>query len=153
MLDAPDFPDFENPEIETEVVDLATLNLDALDLVSSELPVPGGLAVAAFEDPPAALPSCEPRLNTTRQDQNHEKPVSFEPVGFSEPINIAALPLPPAPEPWFQSEEVSIDPPTGAQADEVDLGTAPFHSTVQEMDSSNHVSLEEGAQLHSRQIL
>lgn len=153
MLDAPEFPDFENPDIETEAVDLATLNLDALDLVSSELPLPGGLAVASFEDPLPALPSCDPReplLNAARQDLNLEDRVSFDPVGFSEPINISGVPLPPPPERWFQSEEVSTDPRTTPQADEAELGT--FHSSVQEMDSSNHVSSEDGAQSHSRQI-
>lgn len=156
VLDAPEFPDFDNPEIETEAVDLATLNLDALDLVSSELPVPGGLAVAGLEDPLPAPPSCdpgEPLLNTTSQDLNLEKRISFDPVGFSEPINISEFPAPPAPEQWFQSEEVSIDPQMNPQADEADLGTAPFHSSGQETDSGNHVSLEDGAQSQSRQIL
>lgn len=156
VLDAPEFPDFDNPEIETEAVDLATLNLEALDLVSSELPVPGGLALPDFADPLPALPSCDPGkplLNTTTQDLNLENRISFDPVGFSEPINISEFPPAPAPEQWFHSEEVSIDPQTNTQADEADLGTAPFHSSVQEMDSSNHVSLEDGAQSHSRQIL
>lgn len=155
VLDAPEFPDFDNPEIETEAVDLATLGLETLDLVSRELPVLGGLAVAGFGDPLPALPSCdpgEPLLNTTIQDLNLEKQISFDPVGFSEPINISEFPPPPAPEQWFQSEEVSIDPQTNPQTDEADLGTALFHSSVQEMDSGNHVSLEDGAQSHSRQI-
>lgn len=156
VLDAPEFPDFENPDMETEAVDLATLNLEALDLVSSELPAPGGCGVAGFEDSLPASPSCdpgEPLMNTTMQDLNLENPGSLDPVGFSEPINISEFPPPPAPKQWFQSEEVSIDPQTDPQADEADLGRAPFHSSVQEMDSSNHVSLDDGAQSHSRQIL
>lgn len=156
VLDAPEFPDFDNPEIETEAVDLATLNLEALDLVSSELPVPGGLTVAGFEDPLPALPSCDPGkalLSTTIQDLDLENRISFDPVGFSEPINISEFPPPPAPEQWFQSEEVSIDPQRIPQADEADLGTTTFHSSGQEVDSGNPVSLEDGAQSHSRQIL
>lgn len=155
MLDAPEFPDFDNPEMETEAVDLARLNPEALDLVSSKLPAPGGCGVAGFEDPLPALPLCDPGqpfMNTTIQDLNLENPIFLDPVGFSEPINISEFPPPPAPEQWFQSEEVSMDPQTNPQADEADLET-PFHSSVQEMDSGNHVSLDDGAQTHSRQIL
>lgn len=156
VLDAPEFPDFDNPEMETEAVDLARLNLEALDLVSRELPVPGGLTVSGFEDPLPALPSCdpdEPLWNTTVQDLNLENPISFDPVGFSEPINMSEFPPPPTPEQWFQSEELSSDPQMNPQADGADLGMAPVHSSVQELDSGNRVSLDEGAQSHSRQIL
>lgn len=151
VLDAPEFPDFDNPEIETEAVDLARLNLETLELVSRELPVPGGLALAGFEDPLPALPSCdpgEPLLNTTIQDLNLENRISFDPVGFSEPINISRFPPPPAPEQWFQSEEGGVGLQANPPADEADL----CHSSVQEMDSRNHVSLEDGAPSHARQI-
>lgn len=160
VLDAPEFPDFDNTEMESEgveVVDIAALNLEALDLVSTELPAPDGCGVTDFEDPLPALSSCdpvEPLMSTTIQDLNvgSQNIIHFDPVGFSEPINISEFPEPPSSEQWFQSEEVSIDPQTNSQADEADLGMAQFHSSVQEMDSGNHVSLDDGAQSHSRQV-
>lgn len=158
MLDAPEFPDFDNPEVETQAVDLATLNPEALDLVSTELTLPGGCEVAGFEDPLPALPLCdpgEPLMNTTIQDLKlaTQDRISLDLVGFSEPINNSEFPPPRVPEQWFQNEEVSIDPQMNPQAEEADLGTALFHSSVHEMDSGNHASLDDGAQSHSRQIL
>uniref|UniRef100_A0A665V097 Si:ch211-188c16.1 n=1 Tax=Echeneis naucrates TaxID=173247 RepID=A0A665V097_ECHNA len=52
VLDAPEFPEFENSEMETserETVISAALELEALDFVSTDLPAPADFGVTDFE--------------------------------------------------------------------------------------------------------
>lgn len=158
VLDAPEFPDFDNSEMETAeggAVDIGALDLEDLDLVSTDLLVPDDRGVTDFEDPLPALSSCdpvEPLMNTAIQDLNlgSQNIIPLDPASFPEPINISEFAEPTVSEQWSQSEEVSIDPQSNSQADEADLGAAEFHSSVQEMDSGNHAALDDWIQSHPR---
>lgn len=158
VLDAPEFPDFDNSEMETaegKAVDIGTLDLEALDLVSAALPVPDDSGVTDFEDPLLGLSSCdpvEPCVSTVIHDLNlgSQNIIPLDPASFPEPVNIPEFPEPAVSEQWSQSEEFSVDPQSNSQADDADLGTAEFQSPVQEMDSCNHASLDDGIQSHSR---
>lgn len=158
VLDAPEFPDFDNSEMETaegEAVDIGALDLEALDLVGTDLPVPDDCGVTDFED---ALPASssrdpvEPLMSTVIQDLNlgSQNIIPLDPACFPEPINISEFLEPAASEQWSHSEEFSIDPQSNSQADEADLGTAEFPSSVQEIDSGTHASLDDGIQSHPR---
>lgn len=155
-LDAPEFPDFENSEMETaegEAVDIAALELEALDLVSTDLPVPDDCGVTDFEDPQPDLSVCdpvEPLMSTGIQDLNlgSQNIIPLDPASFPEPINLSEFPEPAAPEQWSQSEEGIIDPLSNSQAYETDLGVAESHSAEEETDSGNHALLNDGIQPH-----
>lgn len=155
VLDAPDFPDFDNSEMEAEVVDIGALDLEALDLVSTGLPAPDDCGVTDFEDQLHAFSSCDPvgpLMSTAIQDQNlcSHNIIRLDPASFPEPVNVSEFPEPSQSEQWSQSEEVSMDPQSYSQASEADLGAAEFHSSVQELDSGNHAGLDDGIQSHSR---
>lgn len=154
VLDAPEFPDFENSEMETaeaEAVDIRALELEALHFISTELPPPDDCGVTGFEDPQPDLSMCdpvEPLMSTGIQDLNlgSQNIIPLDPESFPEPINFSEFPEPAASEQWSQSEEVIIDPLSSTQADETDLTETEFHSAAQETD--NHAVLNEGIQPH-----
>lgn len=161
VLDAPEFPDFENSEIETaegEAVDIGALELEALNLVNTDLPVPYDCGGTDFEDPLPDLPvwnSEEPLMSTGIQDLDlgSQNIIPLDPESFPEPVNISEFSECAMPEQWSQSEELSIDPQSNSQADETDLGAAESHSSVQEMENGNHVASDDGIQAHSRWVL
>ncbi|XP_042283799.1 FYN-binding protein 1 isoform X2 [Thunnus maccoyii] len=154
VLDAPEFPDFENSEMETaegEAVDIAALELEALDLISSELPATNDLGVSAFEDPqPDLCDSAEPAGSSIVQDLNlgSEHIIPLDPASFPEPINLSEFPEPTALDEWSQSEEAITDPLTSSHADETDLGAAECHSAPEETQLSIHASFTDGIQPH-----
>ncbi|XP_078120503.1 uncharacterized protein LOC144526747 [Sander vitreus] len=157
VLDAPEFPDFENSEMETaesEAVDICALELEALDLVSTGLPVPDDCGATAVEDPQPDLAVCdpvEPLMNASLQDLNLGNPniIPLDPASFHEPINCSDFPEPAVCEQWSQGEEVSVDLLSSTHADEIDLGETEAHSAAQETDNGDHVSLNDGIQPHS----
>ncbi|XP_037642814.1 uncharacterized protein si:ch211-188c16.1 isoform X2 [Sebastes umbrosus] len=150
-LDAPEFPDFEISEMETaevDAVDIGSLELEALDFVSTDLPVPDDWGVANFEDPQPDLSVCdpvEPLMGTGVQDLNlgSENIIPLDPASFPELINFSEFPELALPE-WPQSEEVVVDPLSGSQADETDLGDA----ESPEMVNGTHAALSDGIQPH-----
>ncbi|XP_044224889.1 FYN-binding protein 1 isoform X1 [Thunnus albacares] len=154
VLDAPEFPDFENSEMETaegEAVDIAALELEALDLISSELPATNDLGVSDFEDPqPDLCDSAEPAGSSIVQDLNlgSEHIIPLDPASFPEPINLSEFPEPTALDEWSQSEEAITDPLTSSHADETDLGAAECHSAPEETQLSSHASFTDGIQPH-----
>ncbi|TMS10076.1 hypothetical protein E3U43_002735 [Larimichthys crocea] len=93
VLDAPEFPDFENSEIETaegEAVDIGALELEALNLVNTDLPVPYDCGGTDFEDPLPDLPvwnSEEPLMSTGIQDLDlgSQNIIPLDPESFPEP--------------------------------------------------------------------
>lgn len=157
VLDAPEFPDFENSEIETaegEAVDIGALELEALNLVNADLPVPYDCGSTDFEDPLPDSPvwnSEEPLMSTAIQDLNLgiQNIIPLDPESFPEPVNISQFSECAGPEQWSQSEELSMDPQSNSQADETDLGAAESHSSVQEMENGHHVALDDRIQPHS----
>ncbi|XP_033993141.1 uncharacterized protein si:ch211-188c16.1 [Trematomus bernacchii] len=156
VLDAPEFPDFEISEIETPdggAVDISALELEALDLVSTELPVPDDFGVADYEDPQTQLLMCgpvEPFMSTTVQDLNlgSLNIMPLDPASFPEPINLPEFPDSAVSEQWSQSEEVFMDPLSSTKADQTDPGDAESNSAVQETVNSNHAALYDGSQPH-----
>ncbi|XP_034558934.1 uncharacterized protein si:ch211-188c16.1 isoform X2 [Notolabrus celidotus] len=156
VLDAPEFPDFENSEMDTaeeDAVDLGALELEALDFASTELPVPDDCRVSDLEDTQPDSSECnpiEPLICNTFQDLNlgNENIIPLDPATFSEPINLSEFPEPAALEQWSQSEELSMDPLSASQADEADVGGAECHSSAQDTNSSNHSVLNEGTVPH-----
>ncbi|XP_041658286.1 uncharacterized protein si:ch211-188c16.1 isoform X2 [Cheilinus undulatus] len=156
VLDAPEFPDFENSEMDTaegDAVDIAALELEALDLLGTDVPVPDDCGGSDFGDPQPELSvyePAEPLMSTAFQDVNlgNQDLIPLDPVSFSEPINLTEFTEPAAAEQWPQSEEVSTDPLSNSQVDEADLGAAESYSAAQETDSGNHSTLNEGIQPH-----
>ncbi|XP_032387593.1 uncharacterized protein si:ch211-188c16.1 isoform X2 [Etheostoma spectabile] len=157
VLDAPEFPDFENSEMETaecEAVDICALELEALDLVNLDLPVADDCRATNVEDPQPERAVCDPvapRMSTILQDLNLgiQNLIPLDPASFHEPINGSEFPEPAVCEQWSQGEEVSVDPLSSTQADEIDLGETESHSAAQETDNGDHASLNDGIQPHS----
>ncbi|XP_068558067.1 FYN-binding protein 2 isoform X1 [Cebidichthys violaceus] len=153
-LDAPEFPDFENSEMETahgEAVDIVALELEAFGLVSADLPVPEDCGLFGFEDPQPDLSLCDPLesfMSTGVQDLNlgSRNIIPLDPASFPEPINISAFPELAVSEQWSQGEEVIADPLSSTQADETDPGDAESHSAAQETD---YAPLHDGIQSHA----
>ncbi|XP_044076847.1 uncharacterized protein si:ch211-188c16.1 isoform X3 [Siniperca chuatsi] len=152
VLDAPEFPDFENSEMEIagEAVDIGALELEALDLVSTHLPVPDNCGVTDFEDTQPDLSVCdpvEPLMSTGVQDLNLGSPniIHLDPASFPEPKNLSEFSEPAVAEQWSQI----LDPLSNSQADETDLETAESHSAAEEADSGNHAALNDGIQPHT----
>lgn len=137
LLDAPEFPDFENSEMETaegEAVDIGSLELEAFDLVSTDIPVQDDSRVTDFEVLLCDSEVCdpvEPFMSTCIQDLNlgNQNIIPLDPAIIPEPINISEFQEPAVSEQWFQSEEIS-----NFQAVETDLGAAECHSAAQEPD-------------------
>ncbi|KAM6989277.1 uncharacterized protein LKV04_008957 [Tautogolabrus adspersus] len=156
VLDAPEFPDFENSEMDTaegEAVDIGALELEAIDLVSTDLPLPDDCGASDFEDPQPDLSVCEPAeplMSSAFQDLNlgTQNIIPLDPASFPEPINLSEFPEAASLEQWSQGEEVSIDPLSNSQADEADPGAAESHSAAQETNDVNHSALNNGTQPH-----
>ncbi|XP_006786994.1 uncharacterized protein si:ch211-188c16.1 isoform X5 [Neolamprologus brichardi] len=141
LLDAPEFPDFENTEMETAEsggVDVAALELEALDLVSAN----PHTAVDA-EHPQADLSAHDPAgpsVSSIIQDLNlgSENIIPLDPASFPEPINLLEFPEPAIPQQWSQSKEVLVDSFPKSPSDETDVGVAECQSFPEERELSSH---------------
>ncbi|XP_045906876.1 uncharacterized protein si:ch211-188c16.1 isoform X2 [Micropterus dolomieu] len=155
VLEAPEFPDFENSDMETaagEAVDIGALELEALHLVSTAFPVADDFRVTDFEVLQPDLSVCdpvEPLMTIDVQDLNlgSQNIIPLGPASFPELINLSEFPEPAVPEQWSQSDEGIIDPLSSSQADETDPGAAETCSAAEETDNSNH-ALNDGIQPH-----
>ncbi|XP_025756414.1 uncharacterized protein si:ch211-188c16.1 isoform X12 [Oreochromis niloticus] len=141
LLDAPEFPDFENTEMETAEsggVDVAALELEALDLVSAN----PHTAVDA-ERPQADLSAHDPAgpgVSSIIQDLNlgSENIIPLDPASFPEPINLLEFPEPAIPQQRSQSKEVLVDSFPKSPSDETDVGVAECQSFPEEKELSSH---------------
>ncbi|XP_030608418.1 uncharacterized protein LOC115796247 isoform X2 [Archocentrus centrarchus] len=146
MLDAPEFPDFENAEIETAEdrgVDIAALELEALDIVSTN----PHIAVDA-ERPQPDLSARDPAgasVSSIIQDLNlgSENIIPLDPASFPEPINLLEFPEPAIPEQRPQSKEVLVESFPKSPSDETDVGVAECQSFPEETELSSHSSLHQ----------
>lgn len=118
VLDAPEFPDFDQSEIETaegEAVDIGALDLEAANLACTRTPPPDLCELADFAD---SLPLCgllEPLLSGDA-DGSH-----LESASLPDPVNISEFPVS---ELWSQSEDVSCDPQLNPHPDDAEKGAA-----------------------------
>lgn len=157
VLDAPEFPDFENSEAETaegDTVDIAALELQALTLVHTDLPAPFEFGVPNFEEPQPDSSVChpaEPSMCSFDHDLNlgSQSIIPLDPAGFPEPTNLLEFIEPVAPVQWSQNEEAIIDLYSKSKAGN-ELCAAECHSVPEETDLSNHAVLNNGIQQHSR---
>lgn len=157
VLDAPEFPDFENSEAETkegDTIDIAALELEALTLVRTDLPVPFEFGVTDFEEPHPDSSVChpaEPSVSSVDHDLNlgSQSIIPLDPAGFPEPTNLLEFIEPVAPRQWSQSEDMIVDS-SNFQADENDLGASECHSAPEETELSNHAVLKNGIQQYPR---
>lgn len=122
VLEAPDFPDFENSEIETseEDVDIAAIELEALDVASS---VPKDFEVSDFDDPQIdSSDSAEPSVSSVVEDLNLGSPniIPLDPASFPEPINL--------PDEWSTYAVKQVNSP----ADETRVSAAECNSAPEE---------------------
>ncbi|XP_056912872.1 uncharacterized protein si:ch211-188c16.1 isoform X1 [Takifugu flavidus] len=114
VLGAPEFPDFDHPEIETaegEAVDIGALDLEAVNLVCTRTPPPDQ---SERTDSLCGLP--EPLLSSD-VDGSH-----LESASLPDPVNIPEFPKFPVSELWSQSEDVSFDPQFNPHTDEAEKG-------------------------------
>ncbi|XP_028988586.1 uncharacterized protein si:ch211-188c16.1 isoform X2 [Betta splendens] len=154
-LDAPEFPEFDNTEIEPmegERVDLAAIELEALTLVSTNLPAPLDFRFTDFEEPGPDSSVCDRAkrgVNIVDHDLKlgSQSIMPLDPARFPEPTNLPEFPEPFAPEQWSQSEEAVIDPPPNSQADGNDLRAVECHSAPEETELGDH-SINNGYQPH-----
>ncbi|XP_030259684.1 uncharacterized protein LOC115573158 isoform X1 [Sparus aurata] len=156
VLDAPEFPDFENSEMETaegDAVDICALELEDLHVVSTDLPLPDDCGVSDFEHSLPDLSGCdpvEPHMSSGIQDVDlgSDNIIPLDLASFPAPINLSEFPEPAVPELWSQSEEASLDPQSNSQADETNLGAAELQSASHDTDNSYHVAVDDGIQPH-----
>ncbi|XP_073346652.1 uncharacterized protein [Pagrus major] len=156
VLDAPEFPDFENSEMETaegETVDIGALELEALHVVSTDLLVPDDCGVSDFEHSLPDLSGCdpvEPLMSSGIQDVNlgSHNIIPLDLASFPAPINLSEFPESAVPEQWSQSEEASLDPQSNSQADETYLGAAESQSGAHDTDNSYHAAVDDGINPH-----
>lgn len=112
MLDVPEFPDFDHSEIETaqgEAVDVAALDLEAVNLLCTQTPPLDQCERANFADSLCGLP--EPLLSSD-VDGSH-----LESASLPDPVSIPEFPVS---ELWSQSEDVSCDPQLDPHTDEAE---------------------------------
>lgn len=156
VLDAPEFPDFENTAVgpvEREPVDLAAIELEALTLVSTDFPAPLDFRVTDFEEPGPDSSVCVPAEHTVSSvdhdlNLSSQRIMSLNPARFPEPTNLPEFPEPVAPDSWSHSEEAAIDPSSISQADENDLRAAECYSAPEETELGDH-PMNNGYQLHT----
>lgn len=161
VLDAPEFPDFENSKMETaegDAVDICALELEDLHVVSTDLPLPDDCGVSDFEHSLPDLSGCdpvEPHMSSGIQDVDlgSDNIIPLDLASFPAPINLSEFPEPAVPELWSQSEEASLDPQSNSQADETNLGTAELQSASHDTDNSYHVAVDDGIQPHPKWVL
>lgn len=146
MLAAPEFPDFENSEVEPAVgdaVDITALELEALDLVYTNVPTPTQCKEGDLEAPePAPSEDCEIPVVS---DLNLGSPylIPLDPARFPEPINLSEFP-----EQQSYSEVLALD--TFTNSNETDVG--PAESLPEETELRSHTSNDD-TQTHLRWVL
>ncbi|KAM8838150.1 uncharacterized protein ACB058_014962 isoform 2-T2 [Synchiropus picturatus] len=148
VLVPPEFPDFENSEPENAeggIIDIAGLELEAMDFVSLTCPPPNDLS--DFEDQPSDFcDSVEPAASSTIQDLNLGSPniIPLDPSNFPEPVN-----LPESMETceWSHSNDAITFPPVNP--DETALSAVDCHSSQEEAELSSHAALSEESQSYS----
>ncbi|XP_013869276.1 FYN-binding protein [Austrofundulus limnaeus] len=133
LLAAPEFPDFENSEVEAvlgEAVDITALELEALDLVYTNLTTPSQCKEADLEAPePAVSEVCGLPVVP---DLNLGSPylIPLDPACFPGPINLSEFPE-------QQSYSQVLDAFTTS---ETDLGAAESQSLPEETELRSHTS-------------
>ncbi|XP_037837842.1 FYN-binding protein 1 isoform X3 [Kryptolebias marmoratus] len=149
VLDAPQFPEFENSEVEPavgEAVDIAALDLEALDIVCSDVKTPIQFEEAGRGAPEPDRSVQEPaetcEISVVR-DLNLGSPniIPLDPACFPEPINLSEFPELPLPEQQSQSDVLAVD--TFANSYETDVGTAESQSLPEETELRSHTSNDE----------
>ncbi|XP_029929406.1 FYN-binding protein 1 isoform X2 [Myripristis murdjan] len=147
VLDAPEFPDFENSEVETaegEAIDIAALELEAFDLVSFEHPGPADFGVSHFGDLQPDLQVSEPPESTSFSlNLDSQSLIPPDPAGLPDPLNLSELPEPVVPELWSRSEEGIVPPPPPPPEPQTDLAASELQSVTEETDHGNHAALND----------
>ncbi|XP_008295738.1 uncharacterized protein LOC103368929 [Stegastes partitus] len=156
VLVAPEFPHFESSEMEAaggEAVDIALLELEALDLASAEIHTAVNFEVTAGEGPQPDLSACNPAeagVSSIIQDLNigSQNIIPPDPASFPEPINLSEFPELAVPEQWSHSEEVLVDSFSKSHSDETDLGAAECRSVPEERELSEQATSNDGIHTH-----
>ncbi|XP_077414135.1 uncharacterized protein LOC144043911 isoform X2 [Vanacampus margaritifer] len=143
VLDAPVFPDFENPEMEpteSEAVNIAALDLEVLDLggLSSPPSVPTDYGVPESKASQSdTCTSAGPNESSVVQQLklgslNGMPP---HPAGFPEPSNLTESITHDQ-----RSQDVIVPPPPTSHTDETELPAAESHSARDESELSLHAA-------------
>lgn len=130
VLDVADFPDFETSELEkaeAEPVDIAALEMEALDIVVGNPATPAISEATDYGGSDSALAVCEPRESNRIhivQDLNlgTSHIIPLDPASFPEPINPLEFPQLPLPERRFYSEDAAVDSFLNSRSDEIYVG-------------------------------
>lgn len=174
VLDAPDFPDFDksvsdapDDEDDQPPIDLASLELEILDLVSFDLPPPANPEMSYFEAPLENesadsagfdLQGLHLNVNPTRPNSKAEDFPSQESADLPEPPDPSCFPEPLAPESWCSlglqdTAQDAADPPTvlepgpaAAAAGGAHPGGPEAYSSTDETQQSGHAALANGVE-------
>ncbi|XP_032421808.1 uncharacterized protein LOC116721888 [Xiphophorus hellerii] len=130
VLDVPDFPDFETSELEkaeAEPVDIAALEMEAVDIVVGNPATPAVSEATDYGGSDSALAVCEPRESNRIhivQDLNlgTSHIIPLDPASFPEPINPLEFPQLPLPERRSYSEDAAVDSFLNSRSDEIYVG-------------------------------
>lgn len=137
LLTAPEFPDFENSEVEpaaVEAVDITALELEALDLVYTNVRTPTQFKEAGLEAPePAPSEVCETPVVS---DLNLGSPylIPLDPACFPEPVNLSEFPE----QQLSYCDVLAVD--TFTNSNETDVGAADSQSLPEETELRSHTS-------------
>lgn len=157
VLDTPEFPDFESSEMETaegEAVNIAALELEALDLVGTGVQTAVDFGVISGVGPQSDLSASdlgEASESCIIQDLNigNLNITPLDPASFPEPINLSEFPEAAVPEQWSQSEDVPADCFPIAHSEETDLGAAECQPVPEETELSSLATSDSRIQTHS----
>ncbi|XP_007555042.1 uncharacterized protein LOC103140043 [Poecilia formosa] len=142
VLDAPDFPDFETSELEAaeaEPVDIATLEMEALDIVVGDPATPAVLEANDYRGSDSALAVCEPaesnRIHVV-QDLNlgTSHIIPLDPASFPEPINLFEFPELPLSERRSYYGDTAVDAFLNSRSDDTDVGATEKLSAPEETE-------------------
>ncbi|XP_078790908.1 uncharacterized protein si:ch211-188c16.1 isoform X9 [Oryzias latipes] len=147
ILDAPEIPDFDISEIETDVeaVDIAALDLEALDILCSEIGMPAPRGVPGCEAPQPDLSAADPAEtieSSIVQDLNlgSQNIIPLDPASSPEPINLPEFPEPSAPERCSQSKEPAAESFSSSRSDETLSAVAKRQSVPEDSELSSHTA-------------
>ncbi|XP_069579362.1 uncharacterized protein [Brachyistius frenatus] len=151
-LDAPEFPDFENSEMEAaegEGVDITAPELKAFHFFHT----PADFEVADGEGPQSDLSASDPveaSGSSIIRDVNlgSSNIIPLNPASFPEPINLSEIPDPCVREQWSQGEEAAADSFPDSRCDERHLGPAESRRVPEQPELSNHATPSDGGQTH-----
>ncbi|XP_076018459.1 uncharacterized protein LOC143010145 isoform X2 [Genypterus blacodes] len=148
VLDAPEFPDFENLEVEPaegETVDLGSLEVEALDLVSFDFPAPPDFEILELEDLQHDLSGYDfaPATSSQLYDAtlSNYSIAPLDPDEFPDPPKLSEIP-----EPWSQRGDGFGAHLPHPPADEADLDPAEPGSLAEEADLGNQAAMNDGVQ-------